>query len=155
MPVRGSRKLYKIPEIQVGETAGGTGGRPVVVKMKEPIADFLNLTPMAYNDPELIGTFGGSGSNAGYKYIKRVGGFRYNSFKIVANTQFLISEIVKRADGTYGVESNNFRSISIGFPRGVSVREFVYWLGSTGIAGEVSHVVTPSGVSFPMGASGS
>lgn len=152
MPIRGSRKLYKIPAIQVGESAAGTGGRPIVVKIKEPIADFLGLTPMAWNDPELVGTFGGSGSNVGYKYIKRVGGFRYNSFTVVANTQFQIAELVRGTNGTYTAVNKNFKSFSIGFPKGVSVHEFVAWLGGNSILNEVSHIITPSGVSFPMGA---
>ncbi len=152
MPIRGSRKLYKITQIQVGGTSSGSGGRAIVVKMKEPIADFLSLSPLPYNDPSLIGTFGGTGGNAGFKYIKRLGGYRFVSYKVVAKTTFTISEIVKGADGTYAPETNQFKSFSIGFPKGVTVREFVAWIAQTGVVGEISYIVTPSGSSFPMGA---
>ena len=155
MPIRGSRALYKIPLIQVGENAAGTGGRSIVVKIKEPIADFLSLQRMAYDDPDLIGTFGGSGSNAGFKYVKRLGGFRYVSFKVVAKTTFTISEIVRQANGTFAPQTKQFKSFSMGFPRGVSVREFINWIATTGVLGEIDYIVTPSGTSHPLGPSGS
>lgn len=154
MPIRGNRKLYKIPAIQVGENAAGTGGRAIVVKIKAPIADYLGLTEMPYNDPDLLGTFGGAGPNAGFKYIKRLGGFRERSFKVVAVTQFPIAEVIRQPDGTYNEVSKNFKSFSIGFPKGVSVREFMNWITARGRNDEIDYIVTPSGTSHPIGGSG-
>lgn len=151
MPIRGNRKLYKIQEIKVGELADGTGGRAIVVKMKEPIGDFLGLQQMSYNDPAFIGTFLGAGPNAGFKYIKRLGGFRESSFKVVAKTQFTIAEIVRKPDGSYGPENNTFKSFSIGFPGGVTVREFINWITARGVNSQIDYIVTPSGVSHPIG----
>ncbi len=151
MPVRGPRKLYKIDLIQVGESPTGTGGRPIVVKMKEAIGDWLGIRPLAWNDPILVGTFSGAGPNAGYKFIRRLGGFRQTSFTLVSKTDFQIPELIKGADGIYSLATRPFKSISIGFPKGVSVHEFVYWIGSTNKAEQISHIVTPSGVSFSFG----
>lgn len=151
MPIRGNRKLYKIPEIQVGEDALGAGGRAIVVKMKEPIGDFLGLTQMSYNDPAFIGTYAGAGPNAGYKFIKRVGGFRESSFRVVAKTQFTIAEIVRKPDGSYAPENKTFKSFSIGFPGGVTVREFIAWITGRGVNTQIDYIVTPSGVSHPIG----
>lgn len=151
MPIRGPRKLYKIDAIKVGEGPGATGGRSIIVKMKEPIGDWLGMFPLPWNAPELIGTFGGTGPNAGYKYIRRLGGFRQSSFKIVSKTEFQIQELLKQPDGVYSLSVRNFKSISIGFPKGVSVHEFVYWIGTTNKVSQISHIVTPSGVGFSFG----
>lgn len=151
MPVRGSRQLYKIPTIKVGEEANGTGGREIVVKMKEPIAKYLGLTPMRWDDEALTGTFGGTGLNQNYKYVKRVGGYRAASFTIVAKRQFQITEIIRDNSGNYTNRNKNFRSLSIGFPRGVSVHEFLKWIGANAKANEIDHIVTPSGKSIPLG----
>lgn len=151
MPIRGPRKLYKIEAIQVDDLPDGTGGRPVYVKMKEPIGDFFGLQPLAWNSPDLIGTFGVGGNNAGFKYIRRRGGFRVDSYKLVAKTEFDIQELVKSEDGPYNLVTRSFKSISIGFPGGTSVRKVVYWVGSTNKVNQISHMVTPSGVGFSFG----
>lgn len=151
MPISGPRLLYKIPQIQVGEDATGAGGRPIFVKIKEPIADFLNLNQVAYNDPELIGTFGGSGTNQGFKYRKRLGGFRQDSYTLVARTEFSIGELETSPAGITGSVTKKYKSITIGFPKGVSVREFMAWIASTGVSGEISYIRTPRGVSVPFG----
>ena len=151
MPISGPRKLYKIADIQVGEDAAGSGGRPIIAKIKEPIGDFLGLTPLAWNDPELVGTFGGTAGNQGFKYIRRLGGFRHSSFKLVAKTQFTITEIVRDDQGDYSTTTNKYKSMSIGFPKGVSVHEFVSWIGGNSKLSEISYIVTPAGVSFSLG----
>lgn len=150
MPISGPRKLYKIDEIKVGENAAGTGGRSIVVKMKEPIAKYFGLTQLAYDDPLLIGTFGGTGPNAGFKYVKRLGGFRHQSFRLVANTSFFITERVRLPLGFGAPIIKTYRSISIGFPLGVSVREFINWIASTDKISKIAYIVTPRGVSFPI-----
>lgn len=152
MPIKGARKLYKIPEITVGENAAGTGGRAIIAKIKEPVAELLGLTEIPYNDPDLIGTFSGTGPNAGFKYRKRLGGYRQASFKIVAKTEFEVLEQIRDESGDTILSEKKYKSISIGFPKGVSVREFVNWIGSKAIVSQVSYIVTPSGSSVPMGA---
>lgn len=154
MPVKGSRKLYKIPQIQVGAAADGTGGRPIIARIKEPIGNFLGLTAMPYNDPEFIGTFAGTGPNSGYKYIKRLGGFRYKSFTIVSKRRFIINEVRFDPLGVAIILPKLYASLSIGFPAGVTVRQFLNFLASTSILGQVDYVVTPSGSSFPLGPAG-
>ena len=155
MPIRGPRQLYKIADLQVGESSTGTGGRPVVAKIKEPIGHFIFILTrklcMAWNDPDMTATFGGSGANAGFTYVRRLGGFRHASYKLVAKTQFAITEIVRQGDGTYSTASKNYRSISIGFPKGVSVHEFLSWIGGNAKASEIARIVTPSGKSIPLG----
>lgn len=150
MPVSGPRKLYKIEEIQVGEDADGEGGRPIIVKMKEPIAKWLGLQQIAYDDPIFIGTFSGTGPNAGFKYIKRLGGFRHQSFKIVANTNFVVLERLRLPLGYGAPLPKIYKSLSIGFPIGVSVREFIDWIASTDKISKIAYIVTPRGVSFPI-----
>lgn len=151
MPVRGPRKLYKIDDITVGEDASGIGGEAVYCKMKEPIGDFFNLQPLPWDASELLGTFEGTGANAGYTYVRRIGGFRHSSFKIVAKTSFLISEQIRQEDGSYNIAQRQFKTLSIGWPKGVSVHEFVYWIGGTNRAGEISQIVSPRGASFSFG----
>lgn len=151
MPIRGPRKLYKIEAIQVDDLPDGTGGRPAYVKMKEPIGDWLGLQPLPWNSPDLIGTFAIGGNNAGYKFIRRRGGFRHKSYTIVAKTEFQIEELIKTDDGPYNIVTRPFKSMSIGFPVGTSVRKFAYWIGSTNRANEISHIITPSGVGFSFG----
>jgi hypothetical protein len=145
MPIRSPRQLYRIPAIKEGEAADGTGGTDLFVKMKEATADWLGLLPVAYNDPALTGTFGGVGPNAGYKFRKRVGGYRDASYTLIAKTSFTINELILQDDGTYQVQARKFKSISIGFPKGHSVREFVNWIGGTTRINEVTAIVTPRG----------
>lgn len=152
MPISGPRKLYKIDEIKVGEGPTGTGGRAIIVKMKEPIAKWFGLTQLSYDDPILRGTFSGVGTNAGYTYTKRLGGFRHQSFKLVANTSFFITERVRLPLGFGAPIIKTYKSISIGFPIGVSVHEFINWIASTGKVSKIAYIVTPRGVSFPMSA---
>jgi hypothetical protein len=152
MPISGPRKLYKIEQIKVGESTTGTGGRAIVVKMKEPIAKYFGLPQLAYDDPLLIGTFGGTGPNAGYKFVKRIGGFRHQSFRLVANTSFFITERVRLPLGFGAPIIRTYRSISIGFPVGISVREFINWIASTDKVNKIAYIVTPRGVSFPISA---
>ncbi len=45
-----------------------------------------------------------------------------------------------------------YKSLSIGFPVGVSVREFISWIASTDKISKIAYIVTPRGVSFPMSA---
>jgi hypothetical protein len=162
MPVRSPRFVYKITTITanvddnvaaIDPTTGGTT-KPIYVKLKKAIGDWMGLTPLPYNSPDWTGTFaaGQTGAlNTGKTYRKRLGGFRYQSFALVATTQFTIPEIVKDTNtGVYSTVNSKFKEISIGFPVGVSVSEFITWLGTTGIASQVALVRTPSGVSHPI-----
>lgn len=151
MPIKGPRKLYKIDEITIGGNKAGTTGRAIVVKMKEPIGNLLGLTAMANDDADLVGTFGGTGPNAGYKYIKRIGGYRHQSFILVASKEFKVTEQIRSLAGITGPVKKKFKSISIGFPKGVTVYQLVRWLADTDIGDDISHIITPRGVSFPMG----
>ena len=40
--------------------------------------------------------------------------------------------------------------MSIGFPKGVTVTNFVDWLASTGKISKIAYIVTPRGVSYPI-----
>lgn len=150
MPISGSRKQYKIDLIKVGEDKDEAGGRPIVVKMKEPIANYFGLDILAFDDPLLTGTFQGTGLNSGFKYRKRLGGYRYESFTLVAITKFNITERVQLPLGFGAPIIRQYKSISIGFPKGVSVREFINWVASTNRNDKISYIVTPRGARHPI-----
>jgi hypothetical protein len=148
MPIRSPRQVYKIPEIT--NKRANNANEPVIVKMKESIADFLGLTPVPYNDPIWNGTFSGSGSNAGKPYRRRLGGYREASYTLVANTSFRITELIRQADGSYNPVQKNFRTITFGLPAGHSVREVVAFIASKSILAQVNAIVTPAGVRVPI-----
>jgi hypothetical protein len=163
MPVRSPRQIYKITSIQYNvDEAPGTDAapaqteagqkRPIYVLMKESIGDYLGLTPLAWNAAELTGTFAGSGLNQGAKYRKRVGGYRDGSYTLVAKTTFTIKEIVKGDNGSYTTRDKNFKSISIGFPKGHSVHEVLDFLATTTKFAQVRAVITPQGRRVSIGA---
>lgn len=163
MPVRSPRYVYKISLIQVNidEDAANTDDapaeteagekRPIYVKMKKSIGDFLGLTPLPYTSTEWTGTFQAGqtdAGNTGSKYRKRLGGFRVASYTIIAKTQFTLTEYVRQQNGTYIAQQKIFKSLSIGFPTGHSVTEFIAFLTSTGVVEQVAQVRTPAGYSY-------
>lgn len=150
MPVSGPRKLYELPEIKVGENASGAGGESIVVKMKEPIAKWFGLTPIAYDDPIMRGTFAGTGPNAGYTYVRQLGGYRFESYTIVANTSFFVTERIRLPLGFGAPILKTYRTLSIGLPKGASVHEFIDWLASTDKISKISKLITPRGRSIGL-----
>ena len=152
MPVSGPRKLYELPQIEVGEAANGEGGESIIVKMKEPIAKWFGLTPIPYDSPLMRGNFGGTGTNAGYEYVRQIGGYRFESYTIVANTSFLVTERIKLPLGFGAPFIKTYRTLTIGLPKGGSVHEFIDWLASTAKIGKISKLVTPRGRSIGLSA---
>lgn len=170
MPIKSYRLLYKISEMSravndnpnaVDPGAGGTPAqttKPLYCLMKKSIGDFLGLVPLEWNAPELTGTFKVStatgetvAGNEGTKYRKRVGGFRVASYTLIAITKFDITEYVKNANtGEITESQKEYRTISIGFPVGHSVNEFVNFIVGTGKANEISGIRTPAGRLIPV-----
>lgn len=144
-PIKSPRQVYKIDVIKVGEGPAGTGGAPIYLKMKESVGDWLGLEPLSYDAPDWIGTFQGDGPNAGFKYRKNIGGFRVASFKLVAKTVFTITQLVSTEDGNYVPTPGNFKTVSIGFPKGWSVTEVVNWLSTFDNIETMKAIITPSG----------
>lgn len=163
-PVKGPRLIYKLEltkYTRVGgddkPEAGNTpaGAAPVAIKtilyvrMKKPVGKWLGLTPLPFDAPEYRGFFDQQSSdtatNDTYGYRRKFGGFRFKSFKLHAKTQFTINEMVKGNDELYTEVARRFRTISIGFPFGVTVDSFLGWLKSTSRMGEIQGVTTPHG----------
>ena len=166
MPIRSPRYVYELNititayndddpaaiDTAPAQTVSGTA-RSLYVKMKKSIGDWLGLSPMAYNHPAFTGTFkaGQTGAtNTGSKFRRKVGGFRVAAYTLIAETDFEIPELVKQDDGSYKTVNTKFKTISIGFPMGHSVNEFIDWLGTTSRIGEVAAVRTPHGATHPI-----
>ena len=170
MPIKSYRLLYKLTSITsavndnpsaVDPGAGGTPAqttKPLYCLMKKSIGDFLGLTPLAWDAPELTGTFKVStaagetvAGNEGTKYRKRLGGFRVASYTLIAITQFDITEYVKNpTTGAITTTQKKYRSISIGLPTGHSVNEFIAFIVATGKASLISGIRTPAGRLIPV-----
>lgn len=156
-PIRSPRQLYKLTQVteEVKEGLDGSvttspASRPLIVLMKESIGIWLSLNPLPYNDPDLTGTFGGEGSNKDAKFRRRVGGYRVASYTLIAKTTFAIGELIKGQNGTYTTVNRNFETISIGFPKGHSVNEFINFIGATNRIGEIAAIRTPNGRKIPL-----
>lgn len=153
MPVRSPRKLYLISQITVNldddsdatDPPGGTV-RPVIAKIKEGIGDFLGLTALAWNDPIFTGTFGGSGLNQGAAFRRNLGGFRVASYTLISSSFFTIGErYYNEETGLLVVANKQFKSVSIGFPKGHSVNEIISWLAQTANFNQIAAIRTPAG----------
>lgn len=152
MPVRSPRRLYLLDEITVNldddpnavDSPGGTT-RPIIAKIKEGIGDYLGLTALEYNDPIFTGVFGGNGSNAGSSFRRNLGGFKVASYKLIAESFFTINEEYYNDDNEFIATTSNFKSISIGMPKGHSVTEVIAWLQTTTRMSEIQSLVTPAG----------
>lgn len=165
-PIRSPRAKYKIELIKVNlddnddaidtaptQTVAGTR-RDIVVLMKESIGDYLGLTPMPWNDPLNFGIFKSppdqaGATNAGAAYLRRVGGFRQGSYKFVAKERYTISEIVANDNG-FTRTNANFRTFSIGFPRGHSMNEIVRWFATTSAFNATRAIISPNGARFAL-----
>lgn len=158
MPIRSPRAIYRITGMTrnvddekaiidnlPGSAVAKTTAQ-VYAKMKESIGDFLGLTPLLYDDEAFVGTFKPGGLNAGYKFRRNIGGFREAAYTLIAKTTFPIVEIVyNKATKTYSTVNTNFATITIGFPKGHSVTEFISFLDSTGKTELVRAIRTPKG----------
>jgi len=159
-PIRSYRLLYKIegitytipePPDAIPDLPGTTPGRitkPVYCLMKRSVGDWLGLVHVPWDADELTGTFAGSGGNAGSKYRKRLGGFRVAAYTLVAVDRFTVNEYVPQEDGSILVVPGKFRSLSIGFPKGHSVNEFVEFMKTTTRIPEIALIRTPAGRSI-------
>lgn len=162
MPIRSPRQVYKIEAITVnidedqeGPDVGPAGTvsgqkRPIVAKIKESIAEYLGLSPIEFDDPIWTGTFQAGGYNVGAKFRKNLGGFREASYTLVAHNSFSIKERIKQENGSYSIRTKEFKTISIGFPRGHTVTEIVAWLKTLNNFSKVAAVVTPQGRRVPL-----
>lgn len=157
MPIRSPRRLYLINEITVdvdddpnvidkspGDTTTQTT-KPIIAKIKESIGNYLGIEPLAYNDPIFTGVFGGEGLNKNATYRRVLGGFRDASYTLVAETNFEIVEQFYNNQGEYTTETNNFKTMSIGFPKGHSVTEVIAWLETTDRLSDIRSIITPAG----------
>ncbi len=142
-PIRGRRILVEIPEILDNQTPTP---QPIIVKMKRGIAEYFALQQIPSDDARLRGVFAGTGSNAGATYQSRKGGFRYRSFKFLAKTQYAITEYYYDAQNNPVNTISNFKTMSIGFPKGVTVNEVLDWLLTKTNVDETEFIVSPAGV---------
>lgn len=158
MPVRSPRAVYLIkgavsnvddvPNV-IDNLPGNTEVKtfkPIYCKMKVAIGDYFGLVALKSDDLAFQGTFAGNGLNKGSKYFKNIGGFKEDSFKLYAKTTFDISQYVyDEATKTTTKVNKNFSTISIGFPKGVSVNELLAWLTTLTNSANVLAVSTPNG----------
>jgi hypothetical protein len=156
-PIRSPRKIYRVTGMTsnvdnapgIDNLPGGTETdttKPLYVKMKKSVGDWLGLTPLASNDPIFIGTFAGEGLNKGTTYRKKIGGFKSGSYTLIAATIFTVNEIVVNSEtGAITTPTKKVKTISIGFPAGHSVNEFIAWISSTTRASEITAIRGPSG----------
>ena len=159
-PIRSYRLLYKIEGMtsnnpNPGDDIPNLPGvidapikKPIYCLMKRSVGDWLGLTHVPWDAAEMEGTFAGEGGNKGSKYRKRLGGFRVAAYTLVAVNRFSINEYVAQSNGDIDVVPGKFRSLSIGFPRGHSVTEFVAFLKGTTRIAEIALIRTPSGRSI-------
>jgi len=142
MPIRSPRRLYLINLIQVNNDDDPEvidrlpdqlipqTKRPIIVKMKEGIGQYLGLTPLSWNDPQLSGIFKGIGLNKGQAYSRRVGGFKTVSFTLYPESLFQIKEKYYDANGVQRTPTTAFKSMTIGFPKGPTVDSVKKWLAT-------------------------
>ena len=163
MPIRSPRRVYKIEQIRrnLDDNPDGIDTAPdqtilgqsvfIYAKIKEGIGKYLGLTPLDYDAEDYRGVFEGNGTNAGSLFRRRLGGFKVASYKLVANTSFNIEEKYYAPGATSPtVAFKQFRTMSIGFPKGHSVWEVVNFLGTTGRIGDIRAVVPPAGAAVDL-----
>ncbi|MGL5936664.1 MAG: hypothetical protein ACRCZI_13705 [Cetobacterium sp.] len=133
----------------IDPATGGTT-RPIIVRMKQAIGDYFELTPLAFNDPLFTGVFGGNGTNTGAEFRRRLGGFKDAAYTLIAESTFDLTERVRQADGSVSNENRSYRSMTIGFPKGHSVTEVIDWLASTSRIDEIQALISPDGYRTDM-----
>ena len=158
MPIRSPRVLVEIETITRNlddnpdaidtapdQTVNGLKSN-LFVKMKKGIATYLGFEPVAWNDPRMLGVFGGNGLNKGAEYRRNLGGFRVASYKLIAKAVFQIEEeYFDENTQVYTVATNPFRTMNIGLPTGHSVHEFITTLAGANNFDEIAAIVTPAG----------
>jgi hypothetical protein len=148
MPVRSSRKLYKIDEITVKRTNVTPAiEEAIVVKMKASHAGLLGLTPLESDDPIFVGSVAASGDRPAYTYLRNLGGFRERAYTLEAIDTFEVTE--RDATGEADTVSE-YKTLTIGFPRGASVLEVYNWIRGLPIAGQVAALVSSNGRRIPI-----
>ena len=153
MPIRSPRRLYEVEEVtenvdDVPDAIDPPGGtvKPLFILMKEAIGEFLGLEPIGFNDPRLIGTFGGNGLNAGSLYRKKVGGYRVAGYTLISVSKFSLTEkFFNKSTDVYTEEVNQFKTMTIGFPKGHTVHEVITWLAGLNNFSEIRALRTPAG----------
>lgn len=164
-PIRSPRRIYLIPTMArnvddaddiIDNLPGGAEPKTttqVYAKMKESIGNYLGLTYLPYSAPDFEGEFKPGGLNAGYKFRRRIGGYRFASYTLLPVTTFELVEIVyNKATKTWTTIPNNFASMTIGFPVGHTVTTFIGFLGTTSRIPNIARVITPSGVGVDISA---
>lgn len=150
-PVKGSRVLVKLPQI-TRKKPGTTTQLPIIVKMKVSHVKLLGLTQLKANDPLFFGTFPttGNGFAKGAKYVKNIGGFRTKSFRFVGEKLWKLTEETEDAQGQDKTQEVELRTISIGFPGGVSFYEVLNWVNaqSATFKSNLAFIITPAGRRF-------
>jgi hypothetical protein len=150
MPVRSSRKLYKIDAITVKRTnVTPAVTEPIVVKMKASHAGLLGLTPLASDDAIFTGSVAASGDRPAYTYLRNLGGFRERAYTLEAVDKFTVNETDLDGEGTVEAE---FKTLTIGFPRGASVLEVYNWIRALPVANQVAALISHNGRRIPIAA---
>ncbi len=163
MPIRSPRRIYKIEQIRrnLDDNPDGIDSAPdetilgasefIYAKIKEGIGKWLGLTPLPSDADEFRGVFQGEGLNKGSIYRRRIGGFRVASYTLIANSAFNIEEkYYEDGSKTPTIAFKQFRTMSIGFPKGHSVWEVIYFLRTTGKISQIAALRTPSGVKHDL-----
>lgn len=167
-PVKSQRYLYSCTNlkrrIMVTNPTDGTKTSTLVdaiVLMKESHANWLgtNLAVLVpSDDARRFGTRSVVRPNEATteidaaeqteRYVKRIGGYRSDSFTLVARTTFSLT--YKELDGTSKTVQK--KSISIGMPAGVALNRFVDWIENLADAkyNELAGIISPDGRKFQI-----
>lgn len=152
MPIRGYRILVEIPEITAPNPGGVPDPAPIFVLMKRGIAEWCGLTEIKSNDPKLKGTFGGTGANQGASFIRNVGGYKTASYTIIGSVGIDITEYFDDAQGNPTSSVGTFKEVTIGFPTGHSVNEWIDFLDTLPENDKIAAYRTPRGKRRPYSA---
>lgn len=130
-PITGVRLSY---EIQMD-------GKPVKVRMKQSIGEFLSLTPKTTDEPDV--------NENGVKFLPNPGGFRYQSFMFLVDPGTVIKEYIPGCN-TAGTRQREICSFTIGFGRGpkenrINGWKVKQWIRRSRRAPSVWGMITPAG----------
>lgn len=156
-PLKGTRIRVKITQItrmrKDPAPATTKSAKPIIVLMKRSHAKLLGLQQMTSNDPLLVGTKKQkiNGVTTDVKYFRKVGGFKSKSYTFVGEKKWKLTQSVEQPDLTEKDTEVTRKTISIGFPDGVSIVELFAWLGTLPAAfrDNLDYVRTPAGVKVP------
>jgi hypothetical protein len=167
-PVKSPRYLYicnglKRRVVTINATTGNKESSLIdaLVLIKESHANWLGTTLCTLipsDDPRRFGTRsvvrpdetseGTDAAEQTERYVKRIGGYRADSFTLVARTNFSLS--YREEDGTNKTVQK--KSISIGMPTGISLNRFIDWIEDLDNTkyNEISGIISPNGRKFPI-----